>query len=485
MHLPKEKKFQTNMGKIKSIHFIGIKGVGMTPLAIIAKEAGIKVTGSDIDDVFITDEALIKAGITPFVGFDASNVGKVDLVIASGAHGGKDNVEVKAAISKGIKVLMQGEAVGVFMEGSILGKKFDGISVAGAHGKTTTTAMIATMLKEAGLDPSYVIGTGTVPGLGNPGHFGRGKYFVAEADEYMTDPKYDKTVKFLWQRPKIAVFTNIEFDHPDVYGTLDDMRDAFAKFANNLGSSGVLIANGDDEQIVKLLKDYKGKVITYGLSPKNDFYAQRISISGERMFFWVNQRGVNLGEFSISVIGEHNAMNALASIVVGLEIGISAEKLKPAISKYSGSKRRFEYIGKLKSGALAYDDYAHHPTEIKATLKTLKKAYPKSRLVCIFQPHTYSRTKSLFGQFCDSFTDADTVILTNIYSSSREEVDNSVSSERLAQEIAKVQRDVVFLPNLSNVVEYVLQKHYDKNSILISMGAGDVYKIWERLATSN
>ncbi|MBU4016929.1 UDP-N-acetylmuramate--L-alanine ligase, partial [Patescibacteria group bacterium] len=191
--------------KKKNIHFVGIKGVGMTPLAIIAKEAGFTVTGSDIDEEFITDEALKKAGIIPFVGFDPIHITKPDLVITTGAHGGLDNIEVKKAKELGIEVLTHGQAVGVFMEGKIFNKSFRGISVAGTHGKTTTSGMLAAILHENRMDPSFVIGTGCVGSLGAPGHFGKGKYFIAEADEYATEPKYDKTPKFLWQHPQIAI----------------------------------------------------------------------------------------------------------------------------------------------------------------------------------------------------------------------------------------------------------------------------------------
>lgn len=473
------------MQKVKSIHFTGIKGVGMAPLAVMAKEAGVKVTGSDIAEEFITDEALKKAGIKIFEDFNAVHVDGVDLVIASGAHGGRDNAEVKEALSRGIKVLMQGEAVGAFMEGSILGRKFEGISVAGAHGKTTTTAMIATLLKEAGVDPSYVIGAGNTPSLGSSGHLGKGKYFIAEADEYMTDPKYDKTVKFLWQNPRFAVFTNIEFDHPDVYESIDEVRDVFLRFANKLPENGVLIVSRDDPQSQELLKQYQGRVITFGFSPKNDFYIERLSFSGERMFFWVKGRGMDFGEFSVGVTGEHNGANALAAIIVALEIGIAPEKIKNSLAKYSGSKRRAEFIGRLPSGAALYDDYAHHPTEIRKTLAAFKKTFPKSKIVCIFQPHTYSRTKSLFEQFKTSFIDADTIIIADIYASLREPVDKSVSSALLAQEVAKNHSNVIFLPKLDDVVEYVIKFGYDRNTVVITMGAGDIYKIWEQLQIEN
>src|SRR5476651_368276 len=187
--------------KKKSIHFVGIKGVGMTPLALVAKEAGFVVSGSDVGEEFITDEILRESEIIPLIGFSSEHIASPDLVITTGAHGGYDNVEVQTAKEKPIPVITAGEAVGQFMAGEVLGRTFKGISVAGTHGKTTTTAMIATIMKETGFDPSFIIGTGNVGSLGTPGHFGKGKYFVAEADEYATEPKYNKTAKFLWQHP--------------------------------------------------------------------------------------------------------------------------------------------------------------------------------------------------------------------------------------------------------------------------------------------
>ena len=457
----------------------------MTPLAIIAKEAGFEVTGSDIEDEFITDEPLKKAGITPFVGFSESHVKDFDLLITTGAHGGYDNVEVKEARARGIKVISKGEAVGVFMDGKIFDRKFLGISVAGSHGKTTATAMIATILKEANLDPSFLLGTGNVPSLGGPGHYGRGKYFVAEADEYATEPKYDKTPQFLWQHPKIAVFTNIELDHPDMYKDVDEVRDAFLKFANQLPADGVLVCCGDDLQIRKLLKDHSltdktGKVITYGFSKSSDFVLEKVRVSGTQTFFWVNSRGVSLGEFALNIPGEHNALNALGALVVVMEAGLSINKIKRGLAKFRGSKRRFEYLGKFKE-AMVFDDYAHHPTEIEKTLKTFRQSFPKSKIVCIFQPHTYSRTKKLFEQFTRSFTNANLVILTDIFPSLREEKDDSVSSELLANNIARHHSNVLFLPKLSDVLEYIGQKDWGPDTVLLTMGAGDIYKIWKNL----
>ena len=300
----------TEFKKIKSIYFVGIKGVGMTPLAIIAKESGMEVSGSDIGEEFITSELLRKSGITSLTGFSKDHIKNPDLIITTGAHGGFNNVEVLEAKRKGIKVLTQGEAVGAFMDGAIFDRNQVGISVTGTHGKTTTTAMAATVLKDCGLDPSFVIGTGNVLSLGSSGHFGKGKYFVAEADEYMTEPSFDKTIKFMWQHPKIAVITNIEFDHPDAYKSLDETREKFLEFARELPKDGVLITCGDDPQVKKLLSQFYGRKITYGFAKQNDYVVDNV-----------------LKDVKLSVFGDHNRLNAVASFIVGLEVGLAKEKI--------------------------------------------------------------------------------------------------------------------------------------------------------------
>jgi len=469
------------MDNIKSIHFVGIKGVGMTPLAIIAKEADMKVSGSDIEEEFITDISLKNANINFSVGFSKDHIKDADLVIATGAHRGLKNIEVLEAKRKGIPVWTQGQAVGEYMKGNLFKREFIGISVAGSHGKTTTTAMIATILAENNLDPSFLIGTGSVPSLNSPGHFGKGKYFICEADEYATDPEWDLTPKFLWQNPKIEVFTNIEFDHPDIYKSVEEIREDFLKFANKIPKDGILIAGGDDREIKELLKDYSGAKITFGFSPLNDYVLENVRYEDGKMFFWVSSKGTSLGEFSLNTIGDFNASNALASIIAGVEVGLSLQNIKKSIGKYNGSKRRFEFVGSLRTGAKVFDDYAHHPTEIKRTLAAIKKNNSKSKIVCIFQPHTYSRTKALFSDFVTSFYDADTVILMAIYPSLREERDSTVSSELLAQKISQTHGHALFLPDESSVVKYIDQKKYDDNTIIITMGAGDVYKISEKL----
>ncbi len=463
------------------VHFVGIKGVGMTPLAIIAKEAGFIVTGSDVAQEFITDAALKKVGITPFVGFASDHVGDVALVIFSGAHGGSANIEVKAAQEKRIRVISQGEAVGLFMQGDIFDRNFKGVSVTGTHGKTTTSAMIATVLSQNNFDPSFLIGTGDVGSLGTAGHFGKGPHFIAEADEYMTDPNSDKTIKFMWQHPQIAVVTNIEFDHPDVYASLEDVKKAFSEFVNQLSEKGVLVVCGDDKEIRDILKGYNKRFITYGLNPGNDYVLTRVNISGTQTFFWVSAYGTPVGEFCLRVPGEHNALNALATIIVNLELGLSTEKIKKGLLAFRGSKRRLEFMGNLVTGAEVYDDYAHHPTELKKTLQALRGQYPKKNIVAIFQPHTYSRTKSLFNDFLLSFEYVDSVLVTDIYASLREGHDETISSSMLVDAMKQYHADVLYLPSREDVVKYIDEKRFKSDTVIVTLGAGDVYKIHSEL----
>lgn len=467
--------------KKKHIHFVGIKGTNMTPLALIAKAAGYEVTGSDVDQEFITDAALRKVKIVPFKGFSAEHVANPDLVITTGAHGGYDNIEVSTAKLRKIPVMSAGEATGAFMRGELLDREFTGVSIAGTHGKTTTTAMLATILKENGLDPSFIIGTGSVKSLGTPGHLGQGRFFVVEADEYATEPVHDKRARFLWQKPTFAVFTNIEHDHPDIYPTIDAVRNTFLEFAKSLPPKGLLIACGDDPEVRKLMKEFDRKAITYGFGQGNDYVLDHVHISGDQMFFRVTSFGMPLGEFAIRVVGDHNALNALAAVIVCLELGLTIDKIKKGLLAFQGSKRRLEYIGELKTGAKVYDDYAHHPTEIKKTLGALRKQYPSKKIVCIFQPHTYSRTKQLFNEFIRSFESVDKVVLSEIYASLREKPDPTVSAKHLAYTMTSHHKDAVYLEKLEDVIQYINENRFKSDTVLVTMGAGDIYTIHTKL----
>jgi len=452
----------------------------MAPLAVIAKQAGFSVTGSDIAEIFITQHELERVGILPLVGFSPIRVEDADLVITTGAHGGFDNVEVKEAKRKKIPVVTQGEAVGVFMRGDVFKKKLHGISVAGCHGKTTTTAMVATIFQSADFDPSFIIGTGDIPSLGSSGGYGKGDYFIAEADEYATEPVYDKTPKFLWQYPKFLIITNIEYDHPDLYKSMKDVVDAYKKLAEHVEKNGVLIANGDDFYTKELLKSYKGKKVLFGMGAENDYIVKEISVGNGKTSFTVAFQGRE-ETFTIGVLGEHNAINATSAIVVSILAGIPLEDIKRGLKKFTGTKRRLEKKGKLPGEAILYDDYAHHPTEIAKTLQAVRAMYPSKKIVCIFQPHTYSRTKLLFDEFICSFKIADEVILTDIFASAREANDPSISSFLLSEGVKRFNAQVEYLPTLSDVVKYIKAKNYNQDYVILTMGAGDVYQIAEKI----
>jgi len=469
------------MNKLKKIHFVGIKGVGMTPLAIIAKEAGIEVTGSDVLERFITDDALEKVGISPLVGFYPEHVSDdTQLLITTGAHGGYENIEVIRARELSIPVITAGEAVGEFMKGDILGKKFTGISIAGSHGKTTTTAMLTTIFMESGLDPSYLIGTGSF-GENLPGHFGNGKYFIAEADEYATEPKHNHKARFMWQHPEIALFTNIEQDHPDIYPTVESIVKVFEDFSLQIPSHGVLVGNGDDKNIQMIFKKTSCRTITFGLSSINDYVLERVHISGNQTFFRVHTKDIDLGEFRLLVSGEHNVFNALGATILALEGGVELDKIKRALVRFTGSKRRLEYRGQLLTGAYIFDDYAHHPTEIRATLKSLRQRFPQSTLISVFQPHTYSRTKVLVEDFVKAFDDSHNVIITDIFASAREAKDDTISSQILVQKLATRHPAALYIPTPQAVAELLTKEKLKDNVVVVFMGAGDVYQSIELL----
>lgn len=476
---------------MKQIHFVGIKGVGMTPLAIIAKEAGFDVSGSDSGESFITDVPLAKAGIAVFPSFDPSHIAGADLVIYTAAHGGFDNPEVVKARELKIKTLSQGQAVGQFMGGTLFGRTYTGISIAGCHGKTSTTAIVATVLQKAHLDPTYVIGTSDIVSLPAPGHFGTGNFFVAEADEYVADVTYDRQAKFLYQFPTYGIITNIEFDHPDVYTDIEQLKQTYLKFTKNITSDGLLIVNGDDLHTKEILPEISTKVLTFGKETANDVVIHDSTMKDGKMIFSISFRGdprsrtdgvvTEYGPFSLSVLGEHNVFNATIAVIIGLLSGLTTDMIQAGLTAFKGTKRRLEFIKKLSSGALLYDDYGHHPTEIATSLKALKEHYPEKKIVCIFQPHTYSRTKQLFDEFALAFKSADEVLLAPIFPSAREMPDGSVSSDQLARAVGQTQSAVFSLPDMVNMIKYINDKAFDNGYIVVIMGAGDIYKIVESL----
>ena len=454
--------------KKKSVYLIGIKGVAMTALAVYFTQKGYKVSGSDVSDKFLTDKVLSDFHIPIKKGFQAENIDqKYDLVVVTGAHGGMTNPEAVAAKTSGIPVFMHGQILGGLMS------EKEGISVAGCHGKTTTSALIASLLTHAGADPSYAVGAASINDLGPAGHFGRGAYFVAEADEYMTCPVTCKTPRFLWQKPKILIITNIEYDHPDAFANIEETKKTFAEFTNNLPTDGVVVACADDRNITQVLPSIHKQVITYGFSPKADFRIERFYFGDGRSFMKVNHQGISLGEYMINLAGKHNLLNMLGGSIVANLAGIDWDKIRDNLQFFTGTKRRFEKIG-MYNDIMLYDDYGHHPSEIKATIAGAREWFADRRLIAIFQPHTYSRTKSLFNEFAKAFVHADMVIITDIFPSARESFDSTISSKMLAIEANKYKKHVHYCPNKSDTLSFLNDK-VAGGDIIITMGAGDIY----------
>ncbi|MFC1632818.1 UDP-N-acetylmuramate--L-alanine ligase [Patescibacteria group bacterium] len=457
---------------MSKVHFIGIKGVGMSALAIIAKQRGWQVTGSDRSDKYITDKTLQQAGIR-VADFDVANIkADLDLVVIGGAWP-QDHPEYLAAEKQKIKIKTYSEFLGELMSTKL------GVAISGSHGKTTTTAIIARILKEARRDPSYLIGTGTVDGLDGNAHAGKGKVFVVEADEYRA-AAWRPISKFLDLDYQIAVLTGIEFDHPDFFKDITDIEHAFKKYIEKLPEDkGILIAAGDDLRVKKLLEDLPHgiRVETYGDSTDNDWNYELIKQTKTGSQFTINHKGKNIGTFKLWLPGEYNIANALAAIAVARNLKVGWPIIKKVLKSFQGAQRRFDVS---KSGRRIFiDDYAHHPTAIKAFLKAVKVRYPKYKIWAVFQPHTASRTNSLLGEFAEAFNDADKVLIADIFASARGDK-TDIGSKDLAEAIAEHHPDVMYSGSLIDTKKF-LKKDLPDKVVLATIGAGDVYEILEEL----
>ncbi len=381
-----------DLKKIKKIHFTGIKGVGLTALALVAKDMGFRISGSDLAENFVTEETLKKTGIVPQLGFKESRIKDVGLVVFSAGHGGSENIEVQSAQKQGIPVLSHAQALGRLMQS----KK--AICVAGVGGKSSTSSMIATILAAAKVHPSWAIGVGRINPLGVPARFDKkGKYFVVEADEYFA-PAPDTKPKFWYLNPWTAVITNLEYDHPDVYKDLDHTLKVFLRFIEKVPADGLILACFDNPNIDKLIQMTKIPITTYGFSQKADWQISLVNQNEEKISFNLKNKNKVFQNIELNVPGEFNLRNAAAAFVVAQFCGIKLEKIKDGLKAFRGTQRRFELIKEI-NGIKLYDDYAHHPVQIKATLKAAKNWFKNQRIVVVFQPHTYTRTKVLLEVF--------------------------------------------------------------------------------------
>lgn len=458
----------------KYIFFVGIKGVGMTALAVYCKERGYKVAGSDIPETFQTDQILRQFSIPVFEEFNKKNItSDINLVIYSGAYDINKHPEVNQAFKMGIKVISHGEALGKFM------REQKGISVAGTHGKTTSTALLATILDQAKLDPSYVIGCAGVNSLASSGHFGKGEYFIAEADEYQTAVNFEKKSRFLWQNPFAVLLTNIDYDHPDVFKNIEEVKSAFNKLILKIPKTGLLVYNGDDKNVIDIVKNVKCNLISFGEKNSNRYFVKKALFADGKAKLTI-QTPEGETNFFLNIPGKHNCLNVCGVYALASNLGLSDEIVTYSITKFTGTKRRFEKKS-LRRGITYYDDYAHHPTEISKTLAAARVWFPKNRIVVVFQPHTFSRTQFLLKEFANAFGNADIVIITDIFSSAREQKgDFNISGEKLVSAIKKKHNKVYYANSISQVIQY-LKQMTKTGDVVFTMGAGNIYKLHEKI----
>ncbi len=450
-------------GNIEKIHFVGIGGIGMSGIAEVLLNLGYKVSGSDLRESDTT-ERLRGLGGEICIGHAAGNLTNVDVVVTSTAVQ-TDNPEVVEARHRMVPVIPRAEMLAELMR-----MKY-GIAIAGTHGKTTTTSMVATVLTHAGIDPTIVIG-GKLNTLGSNAKLGKGDFLVAEADE--------SDGSFLKLSPSIAVVTNIDADHLDYYlGGLEEIKDTFVEFINKIPFYGLAILCLEDRNIAECIPRIRKRFMTYGLSSQADLRATHVKLDGFNTSFTAHYKGYRLGDISFSMPGAHNVLNALACTAVALELDVPFDKIQEGFAQFGGVGRRFTVKGE-KNGIMVVDDYGHHPAEIRATLAAARNGWPERRLVVAFQPHRYSRTKELFNEFVTCFYDADVLVLTDIYAASEQPIPG-VTAERLAEEIRRHgQRDVSYVADRLAVPEHLAGVVKD-GDIVITLGAGNIWQAGEEL----
>ena len=449
--------------KTHHIHFVGIGGIGMSGIAELLVNLGYRVSGSDLRQTAIT-KRLSGLGCTVSVGHHGESIAGADVVVISSAVK-DDNPEVQAAREAAVPVIPRAEMLAELMRL----KKY-GIAIAGSHGKTTTTSMVGFVLAEAGIDPTVVIG-GQVNSLGTNAKLGEGEFLVAEADE--------SDGSFLKLSPVVEVVTNIDLEHLDHYRDIDEIKEAFLAFIDKIPFYGAAIICLDDPYVTDLFPEIKKRVITYGVACQADVHAREVVVDGFMSRFEVCAGEEVLGEISIGMPGIHNVQNALAAVVVGLELEIPFATIAGALQKFSGVQRRLQVKGEV-DGITVLDDYGHHPTEIRATLGAIRSAWPKRRLVVLFQPHRYSRTQGLYKDFCIAFHDADLLVLSDIYPASEQPIEG-VSSQWLQEGIRQHgQRHVQLVPELDDMAE-AIKPLLKENDVVVTLGAGNISQVGEQL----
>ena len=447
----------------KKVYIVGIEGAGTSALAQLYKNLGYDVSGSDNGDHFYW-RVLKNTGIKVFPEFDSNNVPTViDFAVRSTAFR-DDNLEIAEIKKRGIKLLDYPQSLGELFKQKI------GIAVCGTHGKTTTTALLGEALKNTGVDPTVLVGSNVI-GWNSNIMLGKGEYFIAEADEYQNKLKY--------YEPWSVILTSADWDHPDFFPDFEEYKKVFKDFVRKIPKHGFLVVWGDSANTLEIAKESNARKLTYGYSEDCDY---RIIRQEKELKFEVFYKEKSLGNFEIKLIGKHNILNASAIIALCHQMQLDMEKVRKSLQNFSGTSRRFEKIGTFNE-AILIDDYAHHPDEIKVTLEGAKEHLKEKTIWTIFHPHTFTRTKALLSEFAQSFDNAEKVIIIDIYGSAREQ-QGGVSSLDLVNLINKYQTGKAeYISTIDETVEYLKEKsgQYD---VLITMGAGDVWKIGEKLKTN-
>ncbi|MEO0184434.1 MAG: UDP-N-acetylmuramate--L-alanine ligase [candidate division WOR-3 bacterium] len=449
------------LGRTANIHFVGIGGIGMSGLALVFKNLGFEISGSDIRRSTITDN-LKKAGIKVKYRHKKENVKGKDVIIYSTAVK-DDNCEIAEAKRLGIPVIHRSELL------AELTRIKNSICISGTHGKTTTSSMVGEVLHKGRLEPMTIVG-GIVMKSGSQARYGSGDYLVCEADES------DKS--FLRLLPSYAVITNIEPEHLDYYKDLREIEDNFVHFANHVPFWGCVFLGVDSSSSLSIKNRIRKRIVTYGFNECAQLRAYDIERKNFGSRFSVSWNGKIIGKFELSVPGRHNVANSLAAISVGLELGVPINMIRKALHDFKGVHRRIEYHGTI-NGAMIFEDYGHHPTEISVTLQTIKEYFPGRRIIAVFQPHRYTRTYHLFDEFSRSFMFANIIIVTDIYPAHEIPIPG-INGEALSRRIRKEQDNVFYIKSFSEIINF-LQKTMRSNDIIIIQGAGDINRIVPRL----
>ena len=441
-------------GRVRRIHFVGIGGIGMSGIAEVLLDAGFEVSGSDARESDTT-RRLVSLGARVEVGHRAANLGDADVVVFSSAVV-RDNPELAAARERAIPVIPRAEMLAELM------RLKDGVAIAGSHGKTTTTSLVATVLQQAGVDPTVIIG-GKLNALGSNARRGEGQLLVAEADE--------SDGSFLHLTPAIAVVTNIDPEHLDHYGTHERVKQAFVDFANRVPFYGLVVACLDHPHVQDILPRIERRTLTYGLAAQADYRARNPRMEGLSTRFDVVRRGEPLGEFCVRMPGIHNVLNALAVLAVTDELGVSHDVVRAALATFAGVQRRFTVVGE-ESGVTVVDDYAHHPAEVQATLEAAVRAYGR-RIVVAFQPHRYSRTRDCFDELVRAFNRADVLLVTDVYAAGEAPIAGADAKSLVGAIRSRGHRDVTHVPERAALAA-ALEARVRPGDIVLTLGAGDI-----------